>query len=182
MIIAGRMEMLPLQDLIWQQFIDTVPPEKQSEIGLGMLSVSISASSAAALYLIRVGTVRWANNRRISYTYIFFADALMFRCDHAEPTLNSLKTVIRGFLDASLTLFEQIGETHKVGQFFYEQARLKAHLTLEEKEIDINNLREIALDLYTAGLVCRKRVELPICAQTYAADIRKRLKIGYKTA
>ena len=85
-------------------------------------------------------------------------------------------------MDASLTLFEQIGETHKVGQFFYEQARLKAHLTLEEKYIDINNLRDIALDLHTGELVCRKRVDLPICAQSYAEDIRQRLKIGYRLA
>lgn len=174
-IITGRVDLLPLQDTLWKQFIETVPPQKQSELGLGLLSVSISAASAAALYLIRIGTTRWANNRRIGFIHAYFAEAILNRCFGESCGARNRRAVLHAFLDSSMKVFEQISETHPRAQYFFEHARMKSHIVLHDGQADPKAVRDIAIDLFAAAVVCKKEVSLACHHSEIFGDIEGRL-------
>lgn len=174
-IIAGRTELLPFQETVWRQFIETVPPQKQSEIGLGLLSVSVSAASAAALYLIRIGTVRWANNRRIGHIHGYFAEAIHAKCQQEKCDSRAIQTVVSAFVVSSLNVFEQISETHPKAQKFFEFARMKAHILLQSQEATVAQAKDVALDLFVAALICQKQISIPMKPIELETEIRNRL-------
>ena len=124
-LLAGRVDLLPFQESVWRQFIETVPLQKQSEIGLGVLSVAVSGASAAALYLIRIGTIRWAMNRRIGHIFAYFAEAMTRHCMRLNWAYQESETITESFINSSLNIFEQISETHPKAQIFFEHARLR---------------------------------------------------------
>lgn len=177
-IIAGRTELLPFQETLWRQFIETVPPEKQTEIGLGLLSVSVSAASAAALYLIRVGTSRWANNRRIGHIHGYFAEAIYAKCQQEYCDSKALQVVVNAFIVSSLNVFEQISETHPKAQRFFELARMKAHVLLQSSQSGIAEAEDVALDLFVAALICQKEISIPTQPTKLETQIRNRLSPG----
>lgn len=175
-LIAGRMDLMPFEKIVWQQFIETVPPQKQSEIGIGILSVSVSAASAAALYLIRIGTARWAMNRRIGHIHAYFAEEILWRCNSSDCCHASLTVVLSSFIDSSLHVFEQISETHPRSQVFFEHARMKSHIVLRDKAAGNLDAIDIARDLYCAAILCQKSITLPNEASSLSSAIRKRLR------
>jgi len=175
-LLAGRMDLLPFEETVWHQFIETVSPSKQSEIGIGVLSVAISGSSAAALYLIRIGTTRWAMNRRIGHIHAYFAEAIFWRCTNSECSHDSLSVVMSSFVTSSLSIFEQISETHPKSQIFFEQARMKSHIFLGDKGADNIEAIEIATDLFCAALLCQKTIELPKGASPLYLGIQRKLQ------
>lgn len=175
-LIAGRTDLLPFRDTLWRQFLEIVPNEKQTEIGISVLSVSVSAASAAALYLIRVGTSRWANNRRIGHIHAYFAEAIMSRCGYGDCSDADLRPILKGFLNSSMSVFEQISETHGTAQVFFEHARMKTHVALSGVECMVTQARDIALDLYAAALICQRAVTVPETFEGFDATMRTRLQ------
>lgn len=160
-LIAGRLDLLPFQDTVWKQFIETVPPQKQSEIGIGVLSISVSGASAAALYLVRIGTARWAMNRRIGHIHGYFAEAILWRCYRADCCHANLSVVISSFVTSSLNVFEQISETHPRAQIYFENARVKSHIFMGDESAGNMDAMDIALDLFAAAVLCQKSISLP---------------------
>lgn len=175
-LIAGRLEMLPFQEVLWRHFIETVPPQKQSEIGIGLLSVTVSAASAAALYLVRVGTTRWALNRRLGYVHSFFAEAILWRCNETACSHARLSIALSSFVDNSIRIFEEVSETHPRAQYFFDQARMKSHLALRDPEAGNLDALDVALDLLAAALICQKKVVLPVDARSLGPLVLERLK------
>lgn len=102
-IMSGRLDSLPFQNLLWEQFIATVPAEKQSEIGLNMLSISFSAGSAVALYLVKIGTSRWANNRRVGLVLGYYAERILG--ETVQPSQVNHSSALSAFIDASDAIF-----------------------------------------------------------------------------
>ncbi len=174
-LIAGRLDLLPFQDTVWRQFIETVPPEKQSEIGIGVLSISVSASSAAALYLIRIGTSRWAMNRRIGHIHGYFAEAILWRCNQHKCSHEVLSVVLSAFVNSSLNVFEQVSETHPKAQIFFEHARIKSHLALRDFEAGNLDAIDIAIDLYCAAVLCQKTIAIPVDSRSLERLIQTRM-------
>ncbi len=160
-LLAGRVEVLPFQDLVWSQFVEQVSLEKQSEIGIGVLSVTVSGTSAAALYLIRVGTARWAMNRRIGYIHGYFAQEIGLSCLESEFNYKRAAAIMGAFINSAQNAFEQISETHPRAQVLFEKARMNAHVFVAD--LDSNNIDaiEVAVELYGAALMCQKTVQLP---------------------
>ena len=152
--------MLPFADSLWKQFTSVVSLERQTEIGLSMLGISISGFSAASLYLIRIGTSRWAMNRRIGQIHFFFAQAI----HHALSSHNSRRidvaAAMEAFVNGSMNVFEQISETHAKAQVFFELARMRAHLFLETKDAPSSLAEATVIDLFCAALICQKRITL----------------------
>ena len=102
---------------------------RQSEIGLGALGVTVSASSAAALYLIRLGTSRWAVNRRVGFILAYFAEALIWRAARPNFEKANVDATLSSFIDVSIDISEMINETHSACQILFERARVKAHMS-----------------------------------------------------
>jgi hypothetical protein len=174
-LLTGRLELLPFQELIWRQFIETVLPEKQSEIGLGVLGVTVSGASATALFLIRVGTARWAMNRRIGYIHGYFANEIGLACLAGEFDRAKLEAIFVAFISSSQNVFEQISETHRVSQIYFERARMRSYLfTSDASSGNIDAIR-VAVDLYSAAAICQKVVVLPIELSCLSVPIKRSL-------
>lgn len=152
--------MLPFADSLWRQFTSVVSLERQTEIGLSMLGISISGFSAAALYLIRIGTSRWAMNRRIGQIHFFFAQAIYHSvsCDNSRRI--DVSATMEAFINGSMNVFEQISETHAKAQVYFELARMRAHLYVEKKDAPSSLAEAAAIDLFCAALICQKRITL----------------------
>jgi hypothetical protein len=160
-LLAGRVDLLPFQDLIWKQFVATVSMEKQSEIGVGVLGVTVSGASAAALYLIRVGTSRWAMNRRIGYIHGYFAQEIAFCCSDLDFNYSKTLSCIVAFINSAQNIFEQISETHPKAQILFERARMRSHCYCNDPESHNLDAICISIDLYAASLLCQKKIYLP---------------------
>lgn len=174
-LIAGRLDLLPFQETVWKQFIETVPPQKQSEIGIGVLSISVSGASAAALYLIRIGTSRWAMNRRIGHIHGYFAEAILWRCHRSDCSHASMGAVVSSFVSSSLNVFEQISDTHPRAQIYFENARMKSHIFLGDAASGNVDAMDIALDLFAAAVLCQKTITVPAEMPALSKRIEERL-------
>ena len=160
LLIVGKTEMLPLADSLWKQFTDVVSLERQTEIGLSMLGISISGFSAASLYLIRVGTARWAMNRRIGQIHFFYAQAIHHSLSSQNPLHADVAATLEAFINGSMNVFEQISETHARAQVYFELARMRAHLFVETKKAPLSLAEAVAVDLFCAALICQKKITL----------------------
>jgi hypothetical protein len=142
-------------------FAANVSSARQSEIGLSALGVTISASSAAALYLVRIGTSRWAVNRRMGFILAYFAEALIWRA--ARPNLDkaNVDATLSSFVDVSIDISEMINETHPACQILFERARVKAHSAIRDNDSGNIDIAEVSAIIYAAAAICRKSVVLP---------------------
>jgi hypothetical protein len=171
-LVTGKLELLLFREFVWKQFIDTVPPEKQSEIGVSVLGVTVSGASAAALYLVRVGTSRWAINRRVGIIQEQFAEAIFLRCSAHSSEHSSLAVPIAGFLQASIPVFDHVGECHAFVQLHFERARSKCHLFMNDPHAENIDAIEIAIELSCSAMLAKKSVSLP----GSAASIQKAIQ------
>jgi hypothetical protein len=160
-LLSGRIDLLPFQDLVWAEFARIVAPEKQLEIGLGVLGVTVSGASAAALYLVRVGTSRWSMNRRIGFVHEFFAEEIARACATDGCCHETISPVVEAFLHSAQNAFSEISETHSKSQFYFERARMQSHIFLVDKNSGNLDAMEIARDLFRAALICQKRITVP---------------------
>jgi hypothetical protein len=176
-VLTDNLQWLPFQD-IWKFFEQNVSQERQAEIGLSILSITVSAGSAAALFLLRQGTTRWAMNRRIGHLHQYFAEALLYRLSYQGENDN-IGEVLRAFLRASTPMFEQIGDTHAAAQKRFELARYNAHRYLSgdrDKTFAINTM----FHLFCSALICQYRIEIDerrlLAAKPVAQALPKILK------
>lgn len=153
-LLTNNLQWLPWQP-IWENFADRVSLERQAEIGIAILGVTVSGVSAAALFLVRQGTDRWAMNRRVGNFLLFFAEGLQYRLHQSDFDYKEAASILRAFLQAALPLFEKISDHHGAAQTRFELARLEAHSYLENNKDDREKVAEIAVHLYCASLICR---------------------------
>lgn len=141
--------------------VANVSGARQSEIGLSALGITISASSAAALYVVRIGTSRWAINRRVGFVLTYFAEALIWRA--ARPNLDkaNVDATLSSFVDVSIDISEMINETHPACQVLFERARVKAHTAIRDSDSGNIDIAEVSALIYAAAAICRKSVALP---------------------
>jgi hypothetical protein len=170
-LLTGRLDLLPFQDQLWQQFIAFVPPQKQSETGLSLLGITVSGASAAALYLVSIGTSRWSMNRRIGYIHLHYGREIAMACGCADATYLDLRHIVEAFVDGSQNVFDQVSDTHPSAQIYFERARMNAHMFLTDGLSGNLDAIGIATDLFRAALVCRKSIPIPNQIEALSAKI-----------
>lgn len=156
-------------------FAANVSNQRQSEIGLSALGITISASSAAALYLVRLGTSRWAVNRRVGFVLAYFAEALLWRAARANFDKANVDATLSSFVDVSIDISEMINETHPACQTLFERARVKAHTAIRDDDGGNMDIAEVSAIIYAAAVICRKTVVLSQSAPSFKARIDRYL-------
>jgi hypothetical protein len=172
-LIAGRTELLPWGDTLWRQFVAEVPLDRQSEIGLAMLGVTVSGATAAGLYIVRVGTTRWTTNRRVGQSLRFFAGHFLSQFTRAYwPKEVEMKSV-DALMSYLLTVHQEISETHPRVQELFESTRVLCYLSDTEEGSTKLRLEQIVVNLFAAALICEKCVAIQGVGVDFAARIRE---------
>jgi hypothetical protein len=175
-LMTDQLSALPFQELVWIPFSAQVEIGRRSEIGLNVLGITISGGSAAALYLIRVGTSRWAMNRRIGNIYQFFAEELSFQCTKSQFSRVHSLAVINGLIGASSEIFEHASETHPLAQVYFERARMFSHIYAADEESGNLDAINVAICLYCAATICNKTSRIPAPCKSLSSLVQKSVR------
>lgn len=100
-MMVGAFDWLPFSESLWRQFASRVSPERMSQMGLGVVGVTLSATTAVVLYLLRDGLKRWSVINRIGelhriFGYYFVQEA------HRGPEISKVRNLNRAYVEALL--------------------------------------------------------------------------------
>lgn len=152
-LITDNLSYLPLNEMIWQPFEATVDQARRAETGLSILSVAVSGASAAALYLIRVGTRRWALIRRIGLFHLFAAEDALSVLHATDADAKRVDRVFAAYLDGSQAFYEDINSVSGSGQVAFETLRLLM-LTMRGTNPSDEVIEQVAVDQLHIALLC----------------------------
>ena len=157
-LMTGNADFLPFGDFLWASFTSTVSSERQAEMGLGLLGVTVSGGTAAALYLIRVGTARWATCRRVGHTFGLYAESIWRGGHTSDP--ESSRLLIQTFSQQSLTIYDSVNACHPAVQKEFEKARVMSLLISQKDVISESDLGDFCAGLFVAALISNKEITI----------------------
>jgi len=152
-------------------FSEELDRAKTVEIGLGILGVTISAGTVAALTLIKSGTQRWATNRRIAELHLVAAEALAHTLRKQAFDEGEAREIISAYLRSIDPIYGGMNGTHETVQRIFENLRYRSFRGLEAKSIRLENAREIASEMYAIAIVS----DLEVSSLCRDAEIVKRI-------
>ena len=145
LFVTNNLDQLP--------FADGIDPGKMVEIGLGVIGVTVSGGSIAALALVRVGTQRWSMNRRIAEIHKISGEHLLHALRVGDPQSAEIKAVLSGFIRSIDQVFAEVGGTHKVTQRIFEDLRFHCYRLLESEEMRQDDILEITAEMFAIALI-----------------------------
>ena len=172
LMITDRLELAPFYSSIWAPFETAVSLSRRAELGLSILSVSVSGASAAALYLISQGTRRWAVNRRIGLFHLYCAEECHAELAAEQLDQGRVHRSLEALIDGSSSYFDDINLLHPHAQIAYEALRARV-LSSRGAEVTADELEAVICDLLFVALLCLGKIE-PRCnadnLQNWLAD------------